>query len=310
MVSIIIPYIDEHEYLAEAIASALAQDGTEIELIIVCNAPSIPGGNNPIHESHTKAIFIHEPLRGSAHARNAGLRAARGEWVQFLDVDDLLLPGKIRHQLNVTDADVMVSPHSYQYLNGNHEKSKWIPEDIWCGMLDSGLGSTSSILWRRQSVLDCEGWNTGYQSHQEYELLFRLAAAGKKIEAITKYDTVVRQRKTGSITSTSKPVRVQEGIKLREMMWQYLVSKQIDTPERYDAFRQYIFRQLRGLFRQDRKGAMSIYGKYFSGQPFTPKEIHVPGYSILYRLIGFYNTESIIQNFVSLRNNWLKRLKS
>ena len=250
MVSIIIPYIDEHDYLADALASAIGQHEVDTEVIVVCNAPAIPEGYNPIPEVNRDVVFIHEPQPGSANARNAGLRQAKGEWIQFLDVDDLLHPDKIHHQFMVRDADVIVAPHTYLFLNGKRENSKWLPADLWCGLLNSGLGSTSSMLWKRQSLIDEGGWNTSYQSHQEYELLFKLASAGKKIVSNDHCETIVRQRKSGSITDLTKLVRVKEGNQLREMMWNYLISIDEGTPERFEAFRQYIFRQLRGLFRQ------------------------------------------------------------
>src|SRR5690242_6230956 len=174
-VSIIISFIDEHDYLEEALTSATGQLDVEPEILVVCNAPSIPIGYNPIPANFKNGTFLHEPMVGSAHARNKGLRHASGEWIQFLDVDDLLLRDKIHHQVAHTDADVVVSPHTYLYLNGKKENSKWLPEDTWSGLLNSGLGSTSSMLWKRQVLLDVDGWNAAYHSHQEYELLFRIA---------------------------------------------------------------------------------------------------------------------------------------
>lgn len=299
MVSIIIPYIDEHNYLAEAIASAAGQLEVEKEIIVVCNATTIPDGYHPIPEGYEELLFVHEPQPGSAYARNAGLKHAKGEWVQFLDVDDLLHPDKIFHQIQHTTADVVVSPHTYLFLDGRKENSKWLPEDLWVGLLNSGLGSTSSMLWRREALVDAGGWSTDYQSHQEYELLFRLVSAGERIEPNDHCETIVRQRKSGSITTQTKTIRVKEGIRLRELMWNYLKSTGQETPERFDAFRQYLFRQLRGLFRQDKMEAMRLYEKYFSKVPFVPREMHVPGYGILYRIFGFKRTEEIIQWVIS-----------
>ncbi len=300
-VSIIIPYIDEHDYLLEAIASAASQVDVESEIIVVCNAASIPNNYAPIPNEYKNVVFLHEPVEGSAHARNMGLRHATGEWVQFQDVDDLLGPHKISHQVSSAEADVIVSPHTYLYLHGKRENSKWLQEDIWCGILNSGLGSTSSMLWKRQAVMDAGGWNTSYQSHQEYELLFRIATSGKTIVPNDHCETIVRQRASGSITSTTKSIRIREGIQLREMMWNHLVTKGEDTPERFEAFRQYMFRQLRGLFRQDQIDAMELFEKYFSKKPFTPKGIHVPGYLLMYKVFGFKRTEVMIRLFVSAR---------
>ena len=301
-VSIIIPYIDEHDYLLEAIASAAGQLDVETEIIIVCNSPSVSSDYKPIPEEYENVIFFHEPIAGSASARNMGLRHATGEWVQFLDVDDLLLQDKIHHQMS--DADVIVSPHTFLYLNGKRENSKWIPGDTWGGLLNSGLGSTSSMLWKRQALVDVGGWNATYQSHQEYELLFRMATAGNKIAPNDHCETIVRQRVSGSITANTKSIRVKEGIQLRESIWNHLLAIGEETPDRYEAFRQYLFRQMRGLFRQDKDAAMELFDKYFSKDAFTPKEIHVPGYALMYIVFGFMRTEAMIRLMVSGRDNF------
>ncbi len=301
MVSIVIPYIDEHGYLAEALQSARDQVGVDVEIILVCNAKRVDAGYHPFPEDQDRIVFIHEPRKGSAYARNAGLQAAKGEWVQFLDVDDLLLREKILHQSSGSDADVIVSPHMYVYTDGHREPSKWLPDDIWFGLLNSGLGSTSSMLWKRLPLLTIGGWNPDWTSHQEYELLFRCLSNRKHMATNDHCETLVRQREAGSITQTTSHSRILEGIRLREMIWTFLVREKLDTPDRFDAFRQYVFRQLRGLYRQDRVTAITIYNKYFLSRPFVPADIRVPGYRILYRLIGFKRTEQIIQWFISFR---------
>ena len=96
MVSIIITYIDEHEFLTEAVKSAMSQDFEPIEVIVVCNMPALPEGYNPLPD-YPVIKFIHEPKLGSAHARNAGLQQAIGELaslkVRFLGK----LPAEIIH---------------------------------------------------------------------------------------------------------------------------------------------------------------------------------------------------------------------
>lgn len=301
VISIIIPYLDEVDFLSQAIASAIKQHGIEKEIILVCNAASPPSISLPIDPGNIEIKHIHEPRQGSAFARNTGLAAAKGQWVQFLDVDDLLEPEKIVHQLAHDKVDVVVSPHRFLHINGKRENSKWLPDDVWIGLLNSGLGSTSSMLWKREAVMEAGGWNTAIQSHQEYDLLFRIIKIDKRIQTDDHIETLVRQRKSGSITQMSKPVRLIEGIHLRESMWEFIQSRKLDTPERYDAFRQYIFRQLRGLYRQDKRYALELYLKYFTGMPFTPQKIHVPGYKLCYRLFGFNALESILSSLSKLK---------
>ena len=294
MVSVIIPFIDESELLLEALDSVFLQTEKDIEVIAVCNAPLFPENLLPIADRSPKIQFIHEPRTGSAHARNAGLQTARGEWVQYLDVDDLLLSEKIKAQTEMDHADVVVSPHRYRFLSGKEQRSKWLDQDIWEGLLNSGLGSTSSMLWKRSALIEVNGWNPGYSSHQEYELLFRMMQARKSIVPVGQAATIVRQRREGSITHSSAPVRAIEGIRLREAIWHYLVTLKEDTPLRFEAFRQYIFKQLRNYYRRQPETALHLYRKYFSDSPFTPRNMHIPGYAFFYKLFGFTRVESFL----------------
>ncbi|MFZ1677041.1 MAG: glycosyltransferase family A protein [Saprospiraceae bacterium] len=305
MTSIIITYIDEHDFLAEAVKSAMGQQLDAMELIVVCNKPNLPDGYDPLPELKSNFKFIHEPAPGSAHARNAGLRNSTGEWIQFLDVDDLILSEKIKHQLIPAKGGAIVSPHIFKFLDGLTQVSKWLPDDIWIGLLNSGLGSTSSMLFHREMLMKVDGWSTAFQSHQEYELLFRLASAGYEISTVENRETIVRERISGSITLETQPMRAKEGIQLREKIWEYLVQHGLDTHARKNAFLQYIFRQLRGLYRLDRKQAMKIYLKYFSGHSFTPEKIGIPFYAFLYHGFGFNMTERIFSTYSTVRNKFL-----
>ena len=305
LVSIIITYIDEHAFLAEAVLSALAQKTIEKEIIVVCNAANIPNGYDPLPEHKYNFKLIQEPTPGSAYARNAGLNAAAGEWIQYLDVDDLILPLKIAHQLGHKKKGAIASPHIFRLINESTKFSKWMPEDIWCGMLNSGLGSTSSMLWHRESLIQIGGWSTEYHSHQEYELLFRLAAAGHHIECVGLRETIVRERIAGSITLQSQPVRAMEGIRLRETMWKHLVQRGLVTTARKNAFLQYIFRQLRGLYRLDREAALTIYKRYFSHEAFKPEHIGIPFYRLMHKTLGFNLTEKIFTKYSAVRDKYL-----
>jgi hypothetical protein len=180
-----------------------------------------------------------------------------------------------------------------------------MPEDIWCGILASGLGSTSSMLWHRETLINIGGWSKEYQSHQEYELLFRWIASGHPIFSADHRETIVRERISGSITLQSQPVRAMEGIKLRESIWEYLVQHGLETPNRKNAFLQYIFRQLRGLYRRDREAALKIYNTYFLDKQFIPVETGITFYKILFTSFGFKKTEQFLNSYSRIRNKYL-----
>lgn len=101
-VSVIIPAFKALVHIGEAIDSVLAQDVEPLEIIVVDDGS--PDGTADFVEQHYSSVrLIRKENGGAATARNAGMRAARGELIAFLDADDLWLPGKLRAQINYLD---------------------------------------------------------------------------------------------------------------------------------------------------------------------------------------------------------------
>jgi glycosyltransferase involved in cell wall biosynthesis len=111
-VSVIVPFRDAGSHLEQTIASVEAQEHDRFELILVDD------GSTDASTGVARAAAARDPVRirhldhpghanlGKSSSRNAGLRAARGDYVVFLDADDLLLPGKLRHQAAILDGDL------------------------------------------------------------------------------------------------------------------------------------------------------------------------------------------------------------
>lgn len=95
LVSIIIPVYKAEKYVAETIKSALKQTYKNIEILIIDDGS--PDRSIDICRQFTdlRIKIISQPNRGLPGARNTGIRHARGEYLTFLDADDLWLPEKI-----------------------------------------------------------------------------------------------------------------------------------------------------------------------------------------------------------------------
>jgi glycosyltransferase involved in cell wall biosynthesis len=97
-VSVIIPTRNRSHLLAEAIRSVLALDGPDLDLeILVCDNGSTDDTERVATD--LGARVLHATTPGPSATRNVGIRAATGEFIAFLDDDDLWLPGQLRPQL-------------------------------------------------------------------------------------------------------------------------------------------------------------------------------------------------------------------
>lgn len=102
-VSVVIPVFNRQEKAERAVASALAQDVADLEVVVVDDGSekpfALPGADGRVR------IIRHAENRGAAAARNTAIREAVGAWLAFLDSDDVWLPGKLARQLAFAEAD-------------------------------------------------------------------------------------------------------------------------------------------------------------------------------------------------------------
>lgn len=116
LISVIIPCYKQAHYLQECIASLQAQSYPNWEAIIVNDGSP---DNTAIIAKELCAIdervhYFEKPNGGLSSARNSGLKIANGNWIQFLDADDLLLPEKFSAHLELLKG---MSEHSITYTN-------------------------------------------------------------------------------------------------------------------------------------------------------------------------------------------------
>lgn len=103
-VSVVIPAFNAEDYLAAAIESVLAQTFCPLEIIVVDDGST--DRTAKIAEQFSLPVICHcQPHRGIAATRNFGISAARGNWLAFLDADDLWTREKLERQLAAAEKD-------------------------------------------------------------------------------------------------------------------------------------------------------------------------------------------------------------
>jgi glycosyltransferase involved in cell wall biosynthesis len=98
LVSVVVPVYNGDRYLASALESVLEQDYCPFEIIVVDDGSV--DDTAKIARSYEEVSYIYQTNQGPAAARNAGVVAARGEFIAFLDADDLWTANKLSLQMN------------------------------------------------------------------------------------------------------------------------------------------------------------------------------------------------------------------
>ena len=191
LVSVVVPVYNGSRYLQEALDSALAQSYRPLEFIVVDDG-STDSSPAIIRSYSSRVRSIRQDNRGVAGARNAGIRAARGEWIAFLDQDDWWLPEKIAKQIGVASEDeaiglVHTEVKHYHNASGEYVR-RFNPNrsDLLTGYcyerLLLGNGIFNSSVMARHAVLDqAGGFNEEMLGNtaQDYDLWLRVAKRSK-----------------------------------------------------------------------------------------------------------------------------------
>jgi glycosyltransferase involved in cell wall biosynthesis len=253
MFSIIIPCFNSEKFVRRAVESAMRQARSGYEIILVDNNSS--DNTVSILEEYSKNYpsiikVLHEHKKGAPAARNKGLLEAKGEWIQFLDSDDELLPDKIEYQIKLAEksnADIVVGDsYVYKVVKGEIVKSIRSAEssNVWKGLLTSKLGITSANLWKKKNLLEVGGWNESKSSSQEYDLLFRLLKKNASVSFCPTPLTIIHMN-VNSISNSKNDKRIIEildnNLHLRTEIKEYLKSEGKLTKELNQAADMFIY---------------------------------------------------------------------
>jgi len=183
LVSVIIPVFNLEGCLAETVDSVLRQTFRDLEVILVDDGSTdrsreLIGEYAQREPARVRAVF--QAHAGASAARNAGIRAAQGEWIAFLDGDDAWLPRKLEIQLQAASGDPRLNLLSTaaEIIGGNAllPAPNPGPIDVRTELLRKGCFITlSSVLLRRELLAD-EGFDETLPGAQDLALYLRLAA--------------------------------------------------------------------------------------------------------------------------------------
>lgn len=301
-VSILIPCYNADRWVGQAIESALAQSWQEKEVIVVDDG-STDGSLEVIKRFDGRIRWESGPNRGGNMARNRLLELASGEWVQYLDADDYLLPDKIVTQIEFLAehpaTDIVFGPVLIEQSTESEYQRELLPipepHDLWVLLARWYLPQTGSPLWFRQAILDVNGWKADQPCCQEHELYLRLLMAGKRFSFCPNAGAVYRQWGEHTVCKRDKPEVYRRRLEIEQRAENYLLEIGELTFARQWAINQARFEIARLVWQYDPRMAAEIIESALRSDPgFIPGGNAAPAsYRLLFRLLGFSLTESI-----------------
>ena len=294
LISIIIPTYNVAHYVAEALDSAIAQTYRPIEIIAVDNN-STDGTLSILHDYEARypdlVTVLQEPKQGAPAARNLGLKHAKGEWIQFLDADDILLPEKVERQVE------MIQEHNekfaiifgaYFYVSTLKKQELIEPElDQWVALCKGLAGITSSNLFEKGVLIAEGGWDESYRSSQEYDLMFRIVKSGNQALIEKNALTMVRRRR-GSISTTDAHQNRLRAATLHFEICRYIICHRLVSKSSLTyQIKEVMLKCLVYLYMKDQKDAKKSYKKYFPERLILKQGHMGRSFAWPYKFFGF-----------------------
>ena len=302
LVSILIPCYNAERWIAQAIDSALAQTWPEKEVIVIDDG-STDGSLEVIKRYAGRIRWETGPNRGGNVARNRLLELAGGEWLQYLDADDYLLPGKVSGQMSFLathpETDIVYGPWTTEHWSekGSFRVLLEIPEqrDPWMLLARWFLPQTGGPLWRRGAVVGAGGWKPDQPCCQEYELYLRLLMSGKRFVYCPESGAIYRQWGDDTVWRRDLPETSRRRLEITQRAEDFLRSRHEMTPQRLRAINQGRFDVARQAWLFDPQFAVGIIAAIRKSEPgFAPAGSAAPlHYRIVYWLFGFRVAERL-----------------
>ena len=195
LVSVIIPMYNASRYIQETIQSVLDQTWSNIEIVVVDDGSTDNSYELVSQIKSDKVKVFQQTNQGAPVARNFGFLQPKGEYIQYLDADDLLSSHKIEKQLRelVLSKKEIAFSTFYQYVDGiikpewynlrftNHsyERALDLQVDIWRYFIPSYV--PSCYLLSRSLIKKVGSWNESLLKNQDGEYFARVLSQANGI---------------------------------------------------------------------------------------------------------------------------------
>jgi glycosyltransferase involved in cell wall biosynthesis len=255
-VSVIVPTYNRADLLSQTIESILEQSYSDVEIVVIDDG-SVDRTDVVLAGYDGRIKLKKQPNAGLSAARNEGLRLCSGEFIVFLDSDDLLLPGKIESQVGYLrtheSVDVVYSDGYIMKQDGTlHPLDPFVvrfPPERWTDLaellLSRNLFAVHTAMVRRHALPVDGPFDTELRALEDWDLWLRLALKGVTF-SYQDEKTVVYRRHSGNMGADDSNVFTKPG---RRMILK-VVDQNLDISLSPETRRRFRFEHLDLLLRE------------------------------------------------------------
>ncbi len=185
LISVIIPVYNGERFLKESIDSVFNQKYKNIEVIVVDDGSTDKSAQ--IAKSYADVRYLYQTNQGPSVARNTGIEESTGNFISFIDCDDIWYPEKLKVQieyLNKHSNIGFVFAHRRMKIEKNIDNPPWYKEKLFTN--DHPVLGASAILVRRKIYTKIGGYNPNYRFGENAEWLTRAKDAGVEMTILPK----------------------------------------------------------------------------------------------------------------------------
>jgi glycosyltransferase involved in cell wall biosynthesis len=181
LISVIIPTFNRAAWVREAVDSVLAQSFPDFELIVVDDGSTDPTAEG-LAPYGNRLRYLYQTRQGVSAARNRGLETAAGEWLAFLDSDDLWLPRKLEAQVEFLDRNPRAEICQTEEIWIRHgrrvnprRKHRKPSGDIFAPSLALCLVSPSAVMLKKRLLVEVGSFDRSLPACEDYDLWLRIS---------------------------------------------------------------------------------------------------------------------------------------
>lgn len=230
-VTVVIPCYNQAHFLSEAIESVLGQTHTPHEIIVVDDGSL--DHTAAVAERYGAVRLLRQSNQGLAAARNAGLAAAQGRYISFLDADDRLLPEALERGLSyLTQHSQAVFAYG-RYRNIAVDGTPRSPSLRPCVEAEhyrhllrvNYIGMHATVLYRRNIFEEVGGFNERLRACEDYELYLRIT---RRFSVGCYPELVAEYRQHGTNMTHNKALMLQTAIDVLNAQRRYIKGNTAD----------------------------------------------------------------------------------